>query len=61
MSPLNDTDTALKNMLCISVKLDASHFDMSPLNDAALENMLLISVTLDTSHLDMSQLNDLAP
>ena len=34
----------------MSVILDTSHFEISPLNDAALENKRLVSVTRDTSH-----------
>ena len=34
----------------MSVALDVSHSEMSPLNDAAPMNAVLMSVTLDTSH-----------
>ena len=48
-----------ENMPDISVTLDTSHFEMSPLKDVS-ENMPVISVTLDTSHFEMSLLNDVA-
>ena len=41
----------------MSVTLDTSHSEISPLNDEVEENMPSMSVTLDTSHLDMSLLN----
>ena len=51
-------DDAYENISSMSVTLDTSHLDMSPLNDVAERNMYAISVTLDTSHLEMSPLND---
>ena len=42
----------------MSVTLDTSQFEMSPLNENAAKNMPSMSVTLDTSHLEMSPLND---
>ena len=51
-------DDAPENICFMSVTLDTSHLDMSPLNDDAPENICFMSVTLDTSHLEMSQLND---
>ena len=44
----------------MSVTLDTSHFDNSPLNDVALAHIPDILVTLETSHLEMSPLNDFA-
>ncbi len=44
----------------MSVTLETSHFDMSPLNKVADENMLLVSVTLDTSQFEMAPLKDVA-
>ena len=51
-------DEALLNMTPMSVTLDTSHVDRSPLNDDAEWNIKLMSVTLDTSHLERSPLND---
>ena len=45
-------------MLRISVTLDTSHLERSPLNDDAPVNMPFMLVTLDTSHLEMSPLKD---
>ena len=42
----------------MSVTLDTSHLEMSPLNDVAEWNMKYIVVTMDTSHLEMSPLKD---
>ena len=53
-------DVACQNMLVMSVTLDTSHFEMSPLNAFALRNIAVIVVTLDTSHFEMSPLNDVA-
>ena len=44
----------------MSVTLETSHFDMSPLNKVADDNMLLVSVTLDTSQFEMALLKDVA-
>ena len=46
------------NMKPMSVTLDTSHLDMSPLNDDAEANMPSMLVTLDTPHLERSPLND---
>ena len=51
-------DDAEKKIPNMSVTLDTSHLEMSPLNDDAEWNMVRMSVTLDTSHLEMSPLND---
>ena len=51
-------DAASKNMRLISVTLDTSHIEMSPLNDDAEVNMPSMLATLDTSHLERSPLND---
>ena len=45
----------------MSVTLDTSHFERSPLNKKAPENMFDIVVTRETSHLERSPLNDIAP
>ena len=49
---------APENMSTISVTLDTSHLEMSPLNDDAEENMAHMLVTLETSHSEISPLND---
>ena len=54
-------DDALENMSHMSVTLDTSHLEMSPLNADALTNMLHMLVALDTSQLDMSPVNLFAP
>ena len=43
-------DEAAENISFMSVTLNTSHLEMSPLNDVAWSNMLLMSTTLDTSH-----------
>ena len=43
-----------KNMPCMSLTLDTSHFERSPLNDVAPRNMPRMSFALDTSHLEIS-------
>ena len=53
-------DVACQNMSFMSVTLDTSHVEMSPLKDFALENMLAILVALDTSHFEMSPLKEFA-
>ena len=50
-------DIALKNTLSMSVTLETSHVDTSPLNGVS-ENMSDMSVTLGTSHFERSQLNN---
>ena len=45
----------------MSIALDTSQFEMSPLNDVAPLNMRHIVRTLDTSHFEMSPLNNVAP
>ena len=45
-------------MLDISVTLDRSHLEISPLNTFVPANVWLMAVTRDTSHLEMSPLND---
>ena len=47
-------DTAPKNMPPISLTVDTSHLEMSPLNDTAPQNMLPVLRTLDTSQFEMS-------
>merc|ERR1719201_1453892 len=42
----------------MSVTLDTSHLEMSPLNDDALKNISPMLVTLDTSQLEMSPSKD---
>ena len=54
-------EEAPENMSVMSVTLNTSHLEMSPLNDEAKANMLSMFLTLNTSHLDMSPLNDDAP
>ena len=51
-------DDADANMRVISVTLDTSHMERSPLNDEAEANMAFMLVTSDTSHLEMSPLNN---
>ena len=51
-------DDAAINIPPISVTLDTSHLEMSPLNDDAEANMPSMLVTLATSHLEMSPLNN---
>ena len=46
-------DTAPMNMLVMSVTLDTSHFEISPLNDSATMNIRFMLVTFDTSHFEM--------
>ena len=65
IGPIDGHDMAhllpvLKNIRDMSVTIDTSHFEMSPLNDVAARNIPVISVTLDTSHVEMSPLNDFA-
>ena len=54
-------DAALENMPDISVTLETSQFEMSPLNACARKNMEDMSSTLDTSHFEMSPLKDVEP
>ena len=42
-------EDANRNIKPMSVTLDTSHLEISPLNEYALKNMELMSVTLDTS------------
>ena len=53
-------EDAPKNISAMSLTLDTSHFEMSPLIDDAEANMLCMLVTLDTSHFEMSPLNAVA-
>ena len=45
----------------MSVTLEVSHVEMSPLKSLAPLNMELMSVTLEVSHVEMSPLKSLAP
>ena len=47
-------ESALWNMLSMSVTFDTSHFQMSTLNDFAPQKMMSISATIDTSHFEIS-------
>ena len=44
----------------MSVTLDTSHLEISPLNGIAPANMADMNYTFDTSHFEMSLLNDAA-
>ena len=47
-------------MPLMSLTLDTSHFERSPLNDVARMNMPVMSLELDTSHFEMSPLKEFA-
>ena len=51
-------DDAPENISAMSVTLDTSHLEMSPLNDDAIRNISCMWVTLETSHLEMSPLKN---
>ena len=48
-------------MELMSVTLEVSHVEMSPLKTKALLNMELMSVTLEVSHVEMSPLKSSVP
>ena len=51
-------DDAPINIMSMSLTLDTSQVEMSPLNDRALTNINDMSVTLKQSHVDMSPLKE---